>query len=328
MGRVRLDALQRVPRRGAHRVRARRPRRLRPRPGRRRHLPAGLPGRLRDARAHDLARRDVPRRTDDDPAPTAGATTPPTRRAAEAPATIELLQHAHADLNVVRDGFARFDVLDKRIRFLVGPYADTLDPPPIDSIALLVIGREAATHADEILDRLYDRIALGGSCSSTASTTASARRRDVPRRRGIERGRRAHRRVGRHVAQDRAPARAPGSTTTVTVDHVRQGPPLAPPAADRRQGPVGGGRLLQHEARGGAHAALAVARVPARRRRPRLRGHRRRERIGSRPGARRRSSCAASGRSSATSTWARTPRRRRSGPQPGRGRCRGVGPSP
>ena len=69
--------------------------------------------------------------------------------------------------------------------------------------------------------------------------------------------------------------------------------------------------LPQHAPRGRAHAPLAVARLPGGDRRPPLRGHRDRQRLGARPkvGA---SSSSASGPSSATSTWVTTRPRRRS----------------
>ena len=74
--------------------------------------------------------------------------------------------------------------------------------------------------------------------------------------------------------------------------------------------PVGRHRRLQHATRGGPLAARVVAAVPAGRRGPRLRGDRRRERLGARRAARRRRSYAASGPSSATSISATTRRPR------------------
>jgi cephalosporin hydroxylase len=66
-----------------------------------------------------------------------------------------------ADLNIVRDGFARFDVLDDRVRFVQGPVA-ALDGDGPERIALLRIGRPAAREAGAILDALYRRVADGG----------------------------------------------------------------------------------------------------------------------------------------------------------------------
>ncbi len=66
-----------------------------------------------------------------------------------------------ADLNIVRDGFARFDVLDDRVRFVQGPPA-ALDEDGPDRIALLRIGWAAADDVRPILDALYDRVVAGG----------------------------------------------------------------------------------------------------------------------------------------------------------------------
>ena len=68
-----------------------------------------------------------------------------------------------ADLNQVRDGFERFGVLGDRVRFLQGDPADTLPELPSERISLLRIGEGAGARADEILERLYDRVAVGGT---------------------------------------------------------------------------------------------------------------------------------------------------------------------
>jgi cephalosporin hydroxylase len=67
-----------------------------------------------------------------------------------------------ADLNVVREGFARFHVLDDRVRFIQGPVGALAADGP-EQIALLRIGRPAAREAGAILDDLYDRVADGGT---------------------------------------------------------------------------------------------------------------------------------------------------------------------
>ena len=66
-----------------------------------------------------------------------------------------------ADLNIVRDGFARFDVLDDRVRFIQGPVG-ALDAAAPSEIALLRIGRSAAHEVGSILEALYDRVADTG----------------------------------------------------------------------------------------------------------------------------------------------------------------------
>jgi cephalosporin hydroxylase len=68
-----------------------------------------------------------------------------------------------ADLNVVRDGFARFDLLDDRVRFLQGPPAEALPDAPIEQLALLRIGAAAgAADAATALEHLYDAVVPGG----------------------------------------------------------------------------------------------------------------------------------------------------------------------
>jgi cephalosporin hydroxylase len=66
-----------------------------------------------------------------------------------------------ADLNLVRDGFARFDLLDDRVRFIQGP-AGALEAAGPDQIALLRVGRSAADATGAILEALYDRLADRG----------------------------------------------------------------------------------------------------------------------------------------------------------------------
>lgn len=67
-----------------------------------------------------------------------------------------------ADLNLVRDGFARFDLLDDRVRFLEGPMSATLPDAPVRDIALLRIGQGIGTETRAALEALYARVAVGG----------------------------------------------------------------------------------------------------------------------------------------------------------------------
>lgn len=69
---------------------------------------------------------------------------------------------AWSDLNTVRDGFARFGLLDERVRFLVGPPGETLADAPINQIALLRIGAGAADDVGAAFDALYHRLVVGG----------------------------------------------------------------------------------------------------------------------------------------------------------------------
>jgi cephalosporin hydroxylase len=67
-----------------------------------------------------------------------------------------------ADLNLVRDGFERFGLLDDRVRFLEGSFDATLPDAPLEELALLRIGRGIGGEVRAVLDNLYDRIAPGG----------------------------------------------------------------------------------------------------------------------------------------------------------------------
>jgi cephalosporin hydroxylase len=66
-----------------------------------------------------------------------------------------------ADLNAARDGFARFGLLDDRLRFLQGPAAESLPDAPIGKVALLRLGPGPAADIGPALDTLYPHLALG-----------------------------------------------------------------------------------------------------------------------------------------------------------------------
>jgi cephalosporin hydroxylase len=67
-----------------------------------------------------------------------------------------------ADLNSVRDGFARFDLLDDRVRFLQGPPGHTLADAPIGKVSLLRIGGNLDGAIGDVLDAVYDKVTVGG----------------------------------------------------------------------------------------------------------------------------------------------------------------------
>ena len=122
-----------------------------------------------------------------------------------------------ADLNIVRDGFDRFDLLDDRVRFLQGPLGDDARrrADRADRAAAHRARRSAPTRATS-LDALYDRLAVGG-----------VRRRRRPRRRrraatrstrsaptrGIDGAARARRRVARSRGARPQPRRRRGRRT-------------------------------------------------------------------------------------------------------------------
>ncbi len=67
-----------------------------------------------------------------------------------------------ADLNLVRDGFTRFGLLDARVVFLQGPMRATLPEAPVRELALLRIGAGVGGETRAVLDATYDRVAPGG----------------------------------------------------------------------------------------------------------------------------------------------------------------------
>ncbi len=79
----------------------------------------------------------------------------------------ELLADEHpnlvGELNVVRDGFARFGLLDERVRFLQGSFDDTLAEAATGELALVHIDAELHDATAAALEHLYARIARGGA---------------------------------------------------------------------------------------------------------------------------------------------------------------------
>ncbi|MGQ0830573.1 MAG: CmcI family methyltransferase [Microthrixaceae bacterium] len=84
---------------------------------------------------------------------------PPPHR--EAPALDESMEDLRADLNLVRDGFERFDLLDDRVRFLVGPLAASTANPEMGDIALLRLGAGIGADARSVLEAFYPQLSLG-----------------------------------------------------------------------------------------------------------------------------------------------------------------------
>ncbi len=79
-----------------------------------------------------------------------------------APDVADGLAELRADLNLVRDGFERFDLLDDRTRFLQGDPRATLPDAAIDRIALLHIGADVGDDLEVVLEHLHPRLAAGG----------------------------------------------------------------------------------------------------------------------------------------------------------------------
>ena len=66
------------------------------------------------------------------------------------------------DINVVREGFDRFHLLDEQVHFLQGPPEETLTDAPIEQVALVRIGGGLGSKTGVTLNRIYRRISIGG----------------------------------------------------------------------------------------------------------------------------------------------------------------------
>src|SRR5690606_19940807 len=73
------------------------------------------------------------------------------------------LARFHADVNQVRDGFARFDLLDERVRFVSGDYRASLPDAPIERLSLLRLGPGLGDDLELVLDAMVAKVAPGGS---------------------------------------------------------------------------------------------------------------------------------------------------------------------
>jgi cephalosporin hydroxylase len=80
-----------------------------------------------------------------------------------------------ADINQVREAFARFDVLDERVRFLQGAFDAALPDAPIGEVALIRVGAEVGTEVTAALDHLYDRLSPGGFVIIESSSEPACR---------------------------------------------------------------------------------------------------------------------------------------------------------
>lgn len=67
-------------------------------------------------------------------------------------------------LETVKRNFARYGLLDERVRFLKGYFKDTLGSAPIKSIAVLRLDGDMYESTAQALDPLYPRLSPGGFC--------------------------------------------------------------------------------------------------------------------------------------------------------------------
>jgi len=65
-------------------------------------------------------------------------------------------------LDEVKHNFARYGLLDERVRFLEGWFSDTLPSAPIEQLAVLRADGDMYGSTMDILDALYDKVSVGG----------------------------------------------------------------------------------------------------------------------------------------------------------------------
>jgi cephalosporin hydroxylase len=145
----------------------------------------------------------------------------------------ETMAGFRADLNLVRDAFERFDLLDERVRFLIGDPEASTAAADIGDIALLRLGPDIGAEAGGVLDALYPQLSLGafvvvddytdGACG-TAITDFRVRHGITEPLEPVDWSAVAWRKTAR-VGADRA--------STKTAKMASLGLPLAPAAPER-----------------------------------------------------------------------------------------------
>ena len=65
-------------------------------------------------------------------------------------------------LEQVRSNFARYGLLDDRVRFLVGWFRDTLPEAPVQQLAVLRLDGDLYESTMDALKALYPKLSVGG----------------------------------------------------------------------------------------------------------------------------------------------------------------------
>jgi O-methyltransferase len=68
------------------------------------------------------------------------------------------------DVDTVRRNFARYELLDDQVQFLIGWFKDTLPEAPIGQLAVLRLDGDLYESTVQALDALYPRLSVGGYC--------------------------------------------------------------------------------------------------------------------------------------------------------------------
>jgi O-methyltransferase len=64
----------------------------------------------------------------------------------------------------VKANFARYGLLDERVRFLKGWFEDTLPVAPVESLALLRVDGDLYSSTTQALNAMYPKLSVGGYC--------------------------------------------------------------------------------------------------------------------------------------------------------------------
>jgi O-methyltransferase len=88
--------------------------------------------------------------------------------AATFPADAGLDYTGHAELSVgvqqVQANFARYGLLDDRVKFLAGWFKDTLPSAPIEQLAVMRLDGDLYESTMDALEALYPKLSMGGYC--------------------------------------------------------------------------------------------------------------------------------------------------------------------
>ena len=90
--------------------------------------------------------------------------TPPDARAFPADAGLTLHRHRYlaVPLEEVKRNFARYGLLDDRVRFLPGWFRDTLPSAPVERLAILRMDGDLYESTWQALEALHPRLSPGG----------------------------------------------------------------------------------------------------------------------------------------------------------------------
>ena len=83
---------------------------------------------------------------------------------ADAGATFHQYEQLAVSLEQVKANFARYGMLDERVRFLKGFFKDSLPTAPVAQLAVLRADGDMYESTIQILDALYPKLSVGGFC--------------------------------------------------------------------------------------------------------------------------------------------------------------------